>query len=174
MKLFYLTLILVITLGGIFYLKDEVSNFYLRFTDSLQEIEKVSLDAVSEAVEDIITAPPPLRSPTTSSGAPITVAGTIKATNAARASNGLPPLVENSKLDTAARAKVADMFELQYFEHVSPTGRNVSNLVKDVQYEFIAVGENLALGNYKDDQDLVTAWMNSPGHRANILNSRYT
>lgn len=66
------------------------------------------------------------------------------------------------------------MFEKEYFEHKSPTGIGASNIASDVGYDFILIGENIALGNFKDDKDLVQAWMNSPGHRANILNSRYT
>lgn len=87
---------------------------------------------------------------------------------------GLAPLKENTKLDVSAEKKLQDMFDKQYFEHVSPNGVGVSNLGDEVGYEFIVIGENLALGNFKDDQAVLTAWMNSPGHRANILNTRYT
>ena len=66
------------------------------------------------------------------------------------------------------------MFMRQYFEHTSPVGVEVSDLGKEVGYEFIIIGENLALGNFKDDQVLVDAWMASPGHRANILNTHYS
>jgi hypothetical protein len=65
------------------------------------------------------------------------------------------------------------MFNKQYFEHVSPSGKGPGDLADRVRYEYIAIGENLALGNFKDDQALVEAWMNSPGHRANILNAKY-
>jgi len=65
------------------------------------------------------------------------------------------------------------MFEKQYFAHVSPLGIGVGDLAMQYGYEFIAIGENLALGNYENDQDLVQAWMDSPGHRENILNQRY-
>lgn len=99
----------------------------------------------------------------------------IDITNQARASNGnLPALKENSKLDFSAEKKLQDMFVKQYFEHTSPSGVGVSDLGAQVGYEYIIIGENLALGNFKDDQSLVDAWMASPGHRANILNKRYT
>lgn len=126
-----------------------------------------------------ISAPGPLRvvSQTTStppSSGTLTVNGVIVYTNAARAQNGgLPALTENQTLDRDAQMKVADMFAKQYFEHVSPTGVGPAELANTVGYAYVLVGENLALGGFSSDQDVVTAWMNSPGHRANILNSHY-
>ena len=65
------------------------------------------------------------------------------------------------------------MFKNQYFEHISPSGVDPGKLVKSFGYEYVVSGENLILGNFKDEAELVQAWMNSPGHRANILNSRF-
>ncbi len=104
----------------------------------------------------------------------LTRTGVINQTNSERIAQGLSKLSENSKLDASAAAKVNDMFAKQYFEHVSPSGVSVDKLAENVGYAYIVVGENLALGNFKDNQALVTAWMNSPGHRANILNVRFT
>lgn len=95
-------------------------------------------------------------------------------TNKYRADNNLNPLTQNSLLIQAAQKKVDDMFLKQYFEHVSPDGVKPSDLVLSVGYQYKVTGENLALGDFKDEKDLVDAWMNSPGHRANILNSDYT
>ncbi len=104
----------------------------------------------------------------------LSIKGIILETNKQRALQGLPPLVENTKLDKSGLVKVNDMFDYQYFEHISPTGVGVADLATDVGYEYIIIGENLALGGFKDDQAVVDAWMASPGHRANILNDRYT
>jgi len=99
----------------------------------------------------------------------------IKETNLNRKENGdLPELKENSKLDLSAENKLQDLFAKQYFEHVSPSGVSITDLAKQVGYEYILIGENLAMGNFKDDQALLDAWMASPGHRANILNKNYT
>jgi uncharacterized protein YkwD len=65
------------------------------------------------------------------------------------------------------------MFENQYFAHESPTGEKVSDLAKKFGYDFLLIGENLAMGNFSSDEDLVLAWMESPGHRENILNEKY-
>jgi hypothetical protein len=66
------------------------------------------------------------------------------------------------------------MFEKGYFEHNSPTGESASTVADDVGYEYIAIGENIALGNFENDAVLVKAWMDSPGHRANILSGKFT
>jgi len=98
----------------------------------------------------------------------------IELTNHNRKDNGnLASLIENNKLNASAEIKMKDMFSGQYFEHVSPSGINISNLGDRVGYEYIVIGENLAMGNFNDNKDLVDAWMASPGHRANILNKRY-
>jgi len=82
-------------------------------------------------------------------------------------------LTFNDRLNATAERKIDDMFSRQYFAHVSPDGKSAGDLAKESGYDFIIIGENLALGNFKDDAELVKAWMDSPGHRANILNSRY-
>jgi uncharacterized protein YkwD len=98
----------------------------------------------------------------------------INLTNKARKDNGdLQPLTENPKLDLSAEKKLEDMFNKQYFEHISRAKISVGDLGDQVGYEYILIGENLALGNFKDDGALVDAWMASPGHRENILNKHY-
>lgn len=104
----------------------------------------------------------------------LTQIGVINLTNSERKAQGFAVLSRNSKLDASAAAKVDDMFAQQYFEHDSPSGVGVDDLAQNAGYAYIVVGENLAMGNFKDDQALVSAWMASPGHRANILNTRFT
>lgn len=104
----------------------------------------------------------------------LTVQGVVDHTNSARAQNGtLPSLTRNALLDNDAQMKLNDMFVKQYFEHDSPTGVGPADLAKAVGYAYVTVGENLALGDFASDAKLVEAWMNSPGHRANILNTHY-
>jgi uncharacterized protein YkwD len=98
----------------------------------------------------------------------------IELTNEARKENGnLNALVENKKLDSSAEKKLQDMFTNQYFEHISPSGKSVGDLSEESGYDYILIGENLAMGNFKDDASLLAAWMASEGHRENILNTNY-
>lgn len=117
--------------------------------------------------------PGPLRGPLDSSDVNLTVSGVIEHTNKQRELYNQVPLHSNKKLTLAAEAKLEDMFKQQYFEHESPDGKRPADVIKAAGYEYIVVGENLALGNYENDQILVEAWMNSPGHRANILDGKF-
>lgn len=99
----------------------------------------------------------------------------LELTNQERKLNGgINLLKENKLLDISAEKKLKDMFAKQYFEHVSPSGKGVGDLGDESGYKYILIGENLAMGNFEDDSDLVNAWMESKGHRANILNPNYT
>ncbi len=110
----------------------------------------------------------------------LTRAGVITDTNEQRAENGnVPPLAENATLDEVATLRLNDMFARQYFEHISPPDANGATssaltVAESLGYAYIDLGENLALGNFSGDQGVITAWMNSPGHRANILDVNYT
>lgn len=104
----------------------------------------------------------------------LTARGVVSYTNEQRANNGnLTPLHLNPKLSAAAEAKINDMFAQQYFEHDSPDGKGPADIIRASGYEYLVVGENLALGNFENDEILVQAWMDSPGHRANILNGKF-
>ncbi len=104
----------------------------------------------------------------------LTDPGIVSFTNKARTTNNLKSLSVSAKLNNSAFLKVKDMFAKQYFDHISPSGAGPDSIAKQSGYAYIVIGENLAMGNFKNDQDLVSAWLNSPGHRANILNTRFT
>lgn len=135
-----------------------------------------SLVPTTTSVQKTVVAPTPLRATSSvpAGSATLTVSGVIEHTNYQRAINGgLSALSENALLDRDAQLKLNDMFAKQYFEHVSPAGVGPADLAQEVGYGYVIVGENLALGNFEGDAGVVTAWMNSPGHRANILNVNY-
>lgn len=98
----------------------------------------------------------------------------ILLTNSERIAAGLPPLAFNATLAAIAEAKAKDMIAKQYFAHVSPTGTTITDLALEYNYQYRNIGENLALGDFEDSKDVVNGWMNSPGHRANILNTDFT
>jgi hypothetical protein len=99
------------------------------------------------------------------------VLGTL--TNQERLDNNLAELIPNPVLDTAARLKAEDMAAKGYFAHTSPEGKTPWYWLDRVNYEYDYAGENLAI-NFRDSEDVTTAWMNSPTHRANIVKSAYT
>jgi uncharacterized protein YkwD len=107
------------------------------------------------------------------SGEDLTISGIIYETNKERRKAGLPELMKDPQLSQSAEMKLQDMFQRQYFQHISPTGDSVSDVVRKTGYEYIVVGENLALGIFPGDEQVVAAWMASPGHKKNILDSRY-
>ncbi|HTH92996.1 MAG TPA: CAP domain-containing protein [Candidatus Paceibacterota bacterium] len=103
----------------------------------------------------------------------LSAADIIDATNQERLDDGLPPLKTNNELAASAKLKVEDMITNQYFDHTSPSGKTVADLGQQVGYDYVVMGENLALGDFTSAHDLLQAWMKSPGHRANILNDTY-
>ncbi|MBI1971646.1 MAG: hypothetical protein HYS52_02255 [Candidatus Wildermuthbacteria bacterium] len=149
------------------------AGFFLfpSFGQEFPSLSAPSKDFVVQEIEKFISAPPPLRGPETppQAASVLTKQGVLQWTNVHRFQSGLVSLLSNARLDVAASKKLQDMFARQYFAHVAPTGEGAGDLAKDAGYEFISIGENLALGNYQDDKALAQAWMDSPGHRANIL-----
>lgn len=104
----------------------------------------------------------------------LSIQGILQQTNMERSTRKFGLLRLNTKLNTAAEQKLQDMFTNQYFQHISPSGVKVADVIRNADYEYIVIGENLALGNFGGDILVVTAWMNSPGHRANILDARFS
>lgn len=96
----------------------------------------------------------------------------VEATNQARAKAGLAGLSENDALDRAASDKALDMELGRYFAHKSPQGISPWDWIAKNNYVFMVAGENLAI-NYNDTNDLMKAWLESPSHRENILNSKF-
>ncbi len=99
--------------------------------------------------------------------------GIVQYTNVERLKAGLSTLKINARLTASAGNKLQDIFKQQYFEHISPSGHGVSDLTKQSSYDYVIVGENLALGSFGSNQALLSAWMASPGHKANIIDPRY-
>ena len=93
-------------------------------------------------------------------------------TNQQRQSNNLNALTDNSELDQAAANKAADMFNKDYWAHNAPDGTTPWVFIKSAGYNYIYAGENLARG-FNSAPDVITAWMNSPEHRANILQAGF-
>lgn len=102
----------------------------------------------------------------------ITRASVVSEMNVRRAAFGLPPLHEDARLDQAADDRVEDMEDQSYWNHVSPQGREPFEYLRPRGYDYQFAGENLAAG-FETTEVLVDAWMESNGHRENILSPMY-
>lgn len=91
--------------------------------------------------------------------------------NKQRANNGLPALKEDSEVQRVARIKAQDMVDNNYFSHNSPTYGSPFDMLKSFKISYKSAGENIA-GN-SSNSGAVNAWMNSSGHKANILNNSF-
>ena len=97
----------------------------------------------------------------------------ISLTNANRAAHNQQAVVEVPLLDIAAQKKANDMMALGYFSHFGPDGQSPWHWFTSVGYLYTRAGENLAM-DFDTAQSVEYAWMSSPSHRDNILNSSYT
>ncbi len=102
----------------------------------------------------------------------ITQENIITLTNESRKELNLPLLKANSELSRAAQAKADDMLAKGYFSHNTPEGKTPWTFITAAGYNYISAGENLAV-NFTEAENVETAWMNSPGHKANIVNKNF-
>jgi uncharacterized YkwD family protein len=93
--------------------------------------------------------------------------------NKNRANAGLNPLKVSTKLSAMAKDKAIDLYSNDYFDHNSPTYGSPFDMMKSYGISYSYAGENIAKGQ-QTPQEVMTAWMNSKGHRENLLNSHYT
>ena len=95
----------------------------------------------------------------------------VRLTNSARSQNGYAALVEDGALSEAAAVRAREI--ARSFSHTRPSGASFSSALSESGVSYLRAGENIASGQ-KSAFEVVNAWMNSPGHRANILNSSYS
>lgn len=118
--------------------------------------------------------PQPVIKETLTTEKEMSVEGILKYTNYERTSRRYSSLTLNGQLNKIAAERVNDMFNNQYFAHVSPDGQDVSSMAKEYDYNYQLIGENIILGNaFNTGREAVTAWMNSEGHKENILNANF-
>lgn len=135
-------------------------------------------------VSELINANPQLRNPdaiypgnvltipTLNSGIQAFETEVIRLCNSARSQNGLGQFASNWELSRVARYKSQDMHDKGYFSHTSPTYGSPFAMMNTFGISYRTAGENIAMGQ-RTAQDVFNAWMNSPGHRANILNGAF-
>jgi len=114
--------------------------------------------------------PTPTKAPTNNSGISSYANQVLQLVNVERAKAGLSAYATNSAITAAANARAKET--VQSFSHTRPNGTSFSTVLKEYNVSYRACGENIAYGQ-DTPQEVVTGWMNSPGHRANILNSNF-
>lgn len=97
----------------------------------------------------------------------------VAMTNATRRAANLNELGISQQLEEAAQEKANDILKNQYFAHVNPEGKTPWNFMEEKKYNYVFAGENLAM-NFNSAEEVTEGWLTSPGHRANILNDKYT
>ncbi len=107
------------------------------------------------------------------SASDITPQNIMDAVNLERTSRNIPALNYNNELAAAAQYKSSDMIARNYFSHVDPEGHYIwDKIVAEGYYPYTILGENLAI-NFPNTEGLMSAWMDSPEHRSNILNQQF-
>lgn len=102
----------------------------------------------------------------------ITSTGLLDATNNERSRHNSPSLTNNDKLSLAAQQKANDMVERNYWSHNTPDQEAPWIFIDNVGYSYRKAGENLAYG-FKNNEQVISGWLNSPTHRANMLDSGF-
>jgi uncharacterized protein YkwD len=128
--------------------------------------------------------PPKKKRPTTPAPRPTTPGGgngsgggtlaqqVVSLTNAERAKHGCAALTVDSRLQAAAQGHSNDMIARNFFDHTNPSGKNPGDRITAAGYRWSTYGENIAYGQ-RTPAAVMSAWMNSSGHRANILNCKF-
>ena len=183
MKKLLITLLSIITLILVFSLSafaqatqhtvvrgDSLWKIAVKYQVGLSEIKSANPQIVNY---DLIYPGQIINIPSTDSSVLSYEKEVVRLVNIERAKNGLSPLTYNWELSRVARYKSQDMRKNNYFSHTSPTYGSPFQMMKSFGITYKTAGENIARG-YKTPEAVVNGWMNSSGHRANILNSTFT
>jgi uncharacterized YkwD family protein len=136
-------------------------------------VQKPSTNVQTPVSKPATQAPAPSQKANNEAGLKAYEQQVVDLTNKERAKYGLPPLKVDLALSKVAREKSRDMAVNHYFSHNSPTYGSPFDMMRKFGISYTAAGENIAKGQ-RTPQEVVAAWMNSAGHRANILNKNYT
>ncbi|MES9525989.1 sigma-70 family RNA polymerase sigma factor [Streptomyces capoamus] len=118
------------------------------------------------------TTRPASRAPQAQPAPAGTVAQVVALVNKERATAGCGPVTEDPQLDRAAQGHSDDMAARDFFDHTNPDGAGPGERITAAGYRWSTYGENIARGQ-QTPQAVMDSWMNSPGHRANILNCSF-
>ncbi|HBC97832.1 MAG TPA: serine protease [Clostridium sp.] len=154
--------------------KDTLAKYSQAGNLKISTLEKSAENKNSNNINSSTSSPAkPVQNNGQSSDVNAEASEVIKLVNVERSKNGLAPLKANAELSKVAAVKSQDMADKNYFSHTSPTYGSPFDMMKKFGISYTAAGENIAYGQ-KTPEEVMNSWMNSPGHRANILNSNFT
>ncbi|APH68297.1 CAP domain-containing protein [Bacillus sp. LR_5] len=146
-------------------------------TETAKPAQKTTEKAAAATEQNAASKAPAAEKTNTTTSVPSSVSAyekkVVELTNAERQKQGLKPLQIDETLSKSARAKSQDMKDKNYFDHQSPTYGSPFDMMKSFGISYKTAGENIAKGQ-KTPEEVVKAWMNSEGHRKNILNPNFT
>lgn len=164
--------VLAIGLVALLAVRKPIVHYASNVATFVKEYSNAHDDMLQVLREEIFSTP--LRANLAGDRSTLSPSEIIRITNEKRNVAHVAPLARNVLLDQAATRKLQDMFDRQYFDHVSPDGKGPGYIAEKAGYSYVVIGENLAMGTFETDEALMNAWMASEGHKENILNDRYT
>lgn len=175
----FLVLLLTLTLVIAFTVSASATDHRVVSGDTMWKISR----SYGVSLNSLINANPQIKNPSLiypndiiyvpdGKGVSDTAAAVLELTNNYRAQNGRKALSLDAQLCRVARAKADDMAQRGYFSHTSPTYGSPSDMLKSFGVSYRYMGENIAKG-YTDARGVVNGWINSAGHRENILNRSF-
>lgn len=157
---------------------DTLWSIARRYGISLDNLLKINPQIINPSIiykGQIINVPSSTSipsTPSTTNGISALEDEVIRLVNNERRKAGVSPLTENSKLSDVARIKSKDFIDNEYFSHNSPVYGSPFDMIKSFKIPFTAAAENIANGQ-RSAAEVMSSWMSSSGHRANILSSTY-
>lgn len=148
------------------YIKNALKNYYQK------QNTQTAVETTTETTTEKQTVQKTTASQTVSANSSVP-SRILDLVNRERAANGLKALTLDTSLSYVAQAKAEDMQQRGYFSHTSPTYGSPFDMMRSFGISYRSAGENIAKGQ-KTPEAVMTAWMNSSGHRKNILGSSYT
>ncbi|HLR35043.1 MAG TPA: CAP domain-containing protein [Tissierellales bacterium] len=155
-----------------------ISNYYSKYYKDYYKPNQETPSKPNDDKEQPVEPEKPVEKPTENTEPNITdqtkavELEVVRLVNEERKKAGLAPLTHSDELSRVARFKSQDMADKNYFSHNSPTYGDPFTMMKNFGINYRTAGENIAKG-YPNAQSVVKGWMNSPGHRANILNPKF-
>lgn len=179
--LFILTLTVALVIGGNITQAATYDIYTVKSGDSMWKIAVKYQMGVQEIINtnpeienpNLIYPNQKIKVPLKSKEETTTETQILSLVNNERSKVGIKPLVLNWELSRVAKIKCQDMINNNYFSHQSPTYGSPFDMMKKFGISYRSAGENIAAGQ-KTPQEVMNAWMNSSGHRANILSSNYS